>query len=201
MPWICAIGRGAGASDFSHSQALSGRQAERPCFPRTRRQATDRQDFMIRSFACGRARSRTPPAARRTPGWRQGTRRAQPQIERLPVEDARKQRDPVLDLFELDLGVVDEDEMIGGGVAQEMEVALFRRSTGEKSRGSERNRRSETARGSAQSGMCARILLVRAQDRHHQQRQEEEGDVGLEVARADGVGVDGGKSRKYLISR
>jgi hypothetical protein len=32
---------------------------------------------------------------------------------------------------------------------------------------------------------------VRAQDRDHQQRQEQKSDIGLEIARADGVGVNG----------
>jgi hypothetical protein len=51
---------------------------------------------------------------------------------------------------------------------------------------------------------CERNLLqapfVRGEDRH-QERQEKERNVGLEVTGANGVGVDGGEIAKYLISR
>src|ERR1700680_4093464 len=39
----------------------------------------------------------------------------------------------------------------------------------------------------------SQVPFVRAENRHHKQRQEQKRDVGLEVARSDRVGVDCGK--------
>ena len=91
------------------------------------------------------------------------------------------------------LEIVDVGEIVGGGVAREMKIALFGAKIPGKDREDQKEIRDEKRRQNEPQGNVGQGFFVRAQDRHHQQRQEKKSDVGLEVARTDRVGVDRGK--------
>ena len=118
---------------------------------------------------------------------------AQPQIERLPKENPRKERDPVLGVLQFDVEIVGEGEVVGARRARQMESALFGPQVSREDRQDQKEIRDEERRQDEPKRHMGQILLVRAEDRDHQQRQEQERDVRLEVARADGVAVDRGE--------
>src|SRR5580700_1299158 len=99
----------------------------------------------------------------------------------------------MLRLFQFDIRIVDVRKMMGGGAARKMEVALLRTKIARKNRENQKEIRDQKRRQDHPDGNVGQVFLMRAQNRHHQQRQEQKRDVGLEITGPDGVGVDGGK--------
>src|SRR5271155_5475527 len=96
-------------------------------------------------------------------------------------------------LLQLDHRIVGEGEVVRTGGPREVERALFRPEVARKYRQDQKEIGDEEGRKDYPKGNVRQASFVRTQDRDHQQRQEQKSDIGLEVARANGVGVDGGE--------
>src|SRR5271166_224929 len=97
------------------------------------------------------------------------------------------------DLVELDHRIVGEDEMMWAGGSRQMERAFLRPEVSWKYRQDQKEIGGQEGSQDHPKGNTLQAAFVRAEDRDHQQRQEQESDIGLEIARANRVGVNGGE--------